>query len=147
MTRLAVPSAIYYLVTGERKRSFVKHQAECSRCRKTGARTVRKAHSPKCLRASALGLTRSVANTCERYGSGIALGATGIDYGRVPLCGQGNGDRPVREKPHAGKYGELTPLRQRGGRGYDLSLTHWPAFTNHRSISLMLLPVYGILAY
>src|SRR3990170_802941 len=66
MTRLAVPSAISYLVTGERKRSFVKHQAECSRCRKTGARTVRDEHSPKCLRASALGLTRSVANTCER---------------------------------------------------------------------------------
>ena len=26
-------------------------------------------------------------------------------------------------KSHAGKYGELTPLRQRGGSGYGLSLT------------------------
>ncbi|HKZ79571.1 MAG TPA: hypothetical protein VJ124_14945 [Pyrinomonadaceae bacterium] len=31
------------------------------------------------------------------------------------------------EGPHAGKYGEVTPLRQRGGSGYDLSLTHWLA--------------------
>src|SRR3972149_2254094 len=33
MTRPAVPSAVSYLVTGERKRSFVKRQAECSRWR------------------------------------------------------------------------------------------------------------------
>jgi hypothetical protein len=32
---------------------------------------------------------------------------------------------PGVRNSHAGKYGELTPLRQRGGAGYDLPLTHW----------------------
>ena len=31
---------------------------------------------------------------------------------------------PGVRNSHAGKYGELTPLRQRGGAGYDLPLTH-----------------------
>jgi hypothetical protein len=34
-----------------------------------------------------------------------------------PHLGQGSGGRPVAGKPHAGKYRELTLLRQRGGRG------------------------------
>ena len=32
---------------------------------------------------------------------------------------------PGVRKTHAGKYEELTSLRQRGGAGYDLPLTHW----------------------
>jgi RNA-directed DNA polymerase len=34
----------------------------------------------------------------DPYGSGVALGATDIDSGRVPLCGQGNRGRPVAGK-------------------------------------------------
>lgn len=34
-----------------------------------------------------------------------------------PHLVQGSGGRPVAGKPHAGKYRELTLLRQRGGRG------------------------------
>src|SRR3972149_5688727 len=34
-----------------------------------------------------------------------------------PHLGQGSGGRPVAGKPHAGKYRELTLLRQRGGGG------------------------------
>jgi hypothetical protein len=32
---------------------------------------------------------------------------------------------PGGRKTHAGQYGELTPLRQRGGAGHGLPLTHW----------------------
>jgi hypothetical protein len=33
---------------------------------------------------------------------------------------------PSTGKLYAGKYGELTPLRQRGRGGYDLPFTHLP---------------------
>ena len=43
-----------------------------------------------------------------------------------PHLGQGSGGRPVAEKPHAGKYREVTLPRHRGGRGaLTLSLTLW----------------------
>ena len=40
----------------------------------------------------------------------------------APACGRG---RPVREIRSPDQYGELTPLRQRGGGGFGLPLTHW----------------------
>ena len=40
----------------------------------------------------------------------------------LSCLGQFFGGRPVWEKPHAGKYGEMTPLLQRAGAGDYLSL-------------------------
>nr|VFK79807.1 MAG: hypothetical protein BECKSD772D_GA0070982_10672 [Candidatus Kentron sp. SD] len=34
-------------------------------------------------------------------------------------------ESPGTRKTYAGKYGELTPLRQRGGGGFCLPLTHY----------------------
>jgi hypothetical protein len=47
-----------------------------------------------------------------------ACGVQGVARVVGDLMGQYNGGRPVARKSHAGKYGELTPLRQRGGRGF-----------------------------
>ena len=41
---------------------------------------------------------------------------------RAPARGRG---RPMREICSSAKYGELTSLRQRGGGGFGLPLTHW----------------------
>jgi hypothetical protein len=43
---------------------------------------------------------------------------TNSPYGAISL------GSPGARNSHAGKYGEVTPLRQRGGAGYDLPLTH-----------------------
>jgi hypothetical protein len=40
---------------------------------------------------------------------------------------------PGAGKPHAGKYGELTPLRQRGGAGESLPLTHFSIVKTEKS--------------
>ena len=43
----------------------------------------------------------------------------------APACCRG---RPVREIRSPDQYGELTPLRQRGGGGFGLPLTQWRGF-------------------
>ncbi len=61
-----------------------------------------------------------------------------------PYVGKATGVARLREKPalsaaegpHAGKYGELTPLRQRGGRGSASPLPSGAQFRGGRVIAL-----------
>ena len=62
-------------------------------------------------------------NLCARTLEGrVNIGPTWAAWTYGGVHGQGS---PGAGKPHAGKYGEWTPSRQRGGSGFGLSLTHF----------------------